>query len=284
MIYGPDGVELPPVTTVGENADNGAADVSVAPPEGWEEALRAESPITTRYSHLRFFWYRARGRWILYDCVPRTLIHDDVPQGAPILGRELIAALEGPPPRDLHEDKRCDYVSDVQHEFYRLFKVYARPFWVLQGETGGHQVKFSPWQQNVLHAKMLQTEPPPVGSLPFAPFDNRVVKHLRHLNRLHAFDDRVEKLEQSGSIEAANAELASIQKEIRIAEAAFIEEQMQPVVDMATSLAHGIGYRSEYQNEVLQVKPGKAAEVAEAWDEYLETGNFSVSDVTGMER
>lgn len=260
----------------GANVPNSVADCAVAFPADWEERLRAMSPITDRFSHLRAYWYRAGQRWVLYDCVPRVLIKDDEAQGAPITGRELIAALEGPPPRDLEDWQKCPYVSDMQHEFYRLYRVYARPFWVLQGENGGHQVKFSPWQQNVLIAKGLSPEAPQIGSLPPCPFDMRVVKALTHLNRLHALDDRLDKLQASGTVESANAEMEGIQREIREAEMAFIESQMTPLVDMTSSLMRGSNSRSEHEDQLVIVPKGAAAKAKDAYEQYRETGIFPV--------
>ena len=50
---------------------------------------------------------------------------------------ELLGFLNGKPPRELGEDA-CPYVSDVQHAFWHTYGVYARPFWVLQGDKGGN--------------------------------------------------------------------------------------------------------------------------------------------------
>ena len=217
-----------PVTVVaGENLPNAVADVAVLPPDGWEQALRAVNPITTIYSHLRFYWYRAKARWVLYDCVPKCLMPEDgSPPGVPMEMKELLGYLNGPPARELGENA-CPFVSDVQHEFWHRYGVYARPYWVLQGDRGGHQVKFSPWQTNVAMKKGLPHEPPAIGTLPFAPFDNRTAHQLNHFNRLHALDDRLEHLMASGSREAMQAEMDAIQKEIRLAETAFIEQQFE---------------------------------------------------------
>ncbi len=270
-----------PVTVTGANLPNCIADFDVPFPKEWNDELRRMSLITDKFSHLRPYWYRAGMRWVLYDCVPRMLIKDDEGQGAPIVGKELIELLEGPRPSDLSDDNRSPFVSDVQHEFYRRYRVYARPFWVLQGDAGGHQVKFSPWQQNVLIAKGLPSEPPPIGSLPACPFDNRVTMQLNHLNRLHRLDDRLDKLQASGSVEAANAEMDGIQREIREAEAAFIVNQMTPLVEMSTSLVHGANSRSEHADQVVRVAPGKAAEAYDAWQQYLATGDYTLRDLTG---
>jgi hypothetical protein len=269
-------------TTLGENLPNSVADVAVPFPAEWEAELRRVSPIATRFSHLRAYWYRAQLRWVLYDCLPANIIpRDDTPVVAGLTGEECLQLLEGKPPRHMEAYERTPYISDVQHEFFRLHRVYARPFWVLQGDSGGHQVVFSPWQKNVLVAKQLPTDPPKIGSLPPCPFDNRVIHHLQHLNRLHQMQDRVDALERSGSREAAASQLAETLKEIRLAEAQFVEQQMTPLVDMNMSLQRGLGARSEYHDQAVHVKPGKAAEASDAYQRYLETGDYVMSDLAG---
>ena len=194
-------------------------------------------------------------------------------RSVPMEMKELLGFLNGPPARELG-DNACQFVSDVQHEFWRLYGVYARPYWALQGDRGGHQVKLSPWQTNIALAKGLPPDPPAIGSLPFAPFDQRTVKQLQHFNRLHQLDDRLDRLQASGSKAAADAEMEAIQKEIRLAETSFIESQFEPVVDMAQSLVRGQNSRSEYDDQIIRVNPGDAARAADAYDKYLATGDF----------
>lgn len=260
----------------GENVGASVRGVHERPPEGWEEALRSVSPITDAFSHLRFFWYKARARWVLYDCVPAPLIHEDELQGGPITGRELVAFLNGPPPRELEEWARCPFVSDAQHEFWRVYKVYARPFWVLQGELGGHQVAFDRWQQDVLRAKQLPVTPPVIGELAPAPFDNRALNQLRHLNRLHHFAGRLDKLRQSGSAEAAQAQMDAIGKEVRAIETAFVESQMAESVEASMALTRGHNPQSYLADGHLITLKDQASRSSDALQEYLETGNFSL--------
>ncbi len=270
---------------VGVNLPNSVADVSV--PFPWLRELREVSPITTQHSYLIPYWYRAGARWVLYDAVDRSFIPDnDEAPGIPMSGRELLSYLEGAPPREREEWDRCAYVSDVQHELYRLHRVYARPFWVLQGESGGHQVNFSEWQQQVLRAKGLPDHPPVIGSLPPCPFDRRTVNQLNHLNRLHQMDGRLDRLRGSGTVESANAEMQKMQAEIREAECRFIEQQMTPVTDMALSLVKGANSRSEHRDQIVDVKPGAAAEAKDAYDRYKQTGEYSETfkDLTGHRR
>lgn len=266
--------------TFGANLPNSVADVAV--PFPWERELRAVSPITGRHSHLRAYWYRTGGRWTLYDCLPKALMPPDgPPPGIPMECGELWAHLNGPPPREKHPDDCTPFVSDVQHEFWRLYGEYVRPFWVLQGDAGGHQVGFSPWQQNVLMAKGLPATPPKIGALPFAPFDGRTVRQLEHLNRLHQLDDDMDRLLKSGSKESADREMDQIQRTIREAEMAFIEQQFTPLVDMSSSLARGVNPRSEHADQLVQVTPGMAARAADAYDQYRETGDYTMKDLVG---
>jgi len=254
---------------VGKNRANALADLNVAFPDEWERDLRAVSPITTVYSHLRAYWYRAGQRWILYDVLPVEAIDDELDTGSGITGAELKQMMAGPRPSELTEDVP---ISDVQHEMFRRWKGFARPFWVLQGENGGHQVKFSPVQSSALLRMGLPSEPPAIGALPPCPFDARAATQLQHLNRLHGFEDSIDRLRRSGSAEYANAEHQRLERDVREAEMRFIEAQMRPLVDMASTLSQ----RSEHEDQLVQMSPGTAARSVDAYDRYRETGDFTI--------
>jgi hypothetical protein len=163
-------------------------------------------------------------------------------------------------------------VSDVQHEMFRRWLGFARPFWVLQGDAGGHQVKFSPVQSSALLRMGLPPEPPAIGALPPCPFDARAATQLQHLNRLHGFEDSIDRLRRSGSAEYASAEHDRLERQVREAELRFIEAQMRPLVEMASTLSQ----RSEHADELVLATPGTAARSADAYQEYRETGNFTI--------
>lgn len=251
------------------NRANSVADMDVVFP--WERELRAISPIVEKVSHLRAYWYRAGMRWVLYDCIPLALIPDDETLLNPTMsGAEFHHAVRGKPPREM-TDAEDSPISDLQHAFANRYRVYACPFWVMQGDSGGHQVRFSPWQQNVLIAKGLTAEAPTIGELPPCPFDQRVIRHLHHLNRLHQFNDRLDLLQASATKAGADAEMDRIQREIRESEMAFIEAQMQPIVEMSSSL-HS---KSAHQDQLIHL-PGQAAAAVDAYAQYRETGDFSL--------
>jgi hypothetical protein len=262
----------------GKNLPNAVADVSIAAPAEWEEELRRISPINTIHSHLRFYWYRAASRWVLYDVLPVEQIPDDLDTGSMLSGRDLKEIMAGPRPSEREDFQDLDTwpVSDTQHEMFRVWRGFARPFWVLQGDAGGHQVKFSPDQSSALLRMGLPAEPPRVGELPPCPFDNRAVQQLQHLNRLHQLEDSIDRLRQSGSPEAARAEQERVERQIRDSEMAFIEAQMRPVVEMSTSLVSGANTRSEHADEIIRVAPGMAARAKDAYDRYRETGDYTL--------
>jgi hypothetical protein len=256
---------------VGENVNTAVQDVAIAP--DWIDQLREVSPLSRVHSYLMPYWYRAKARWVLYDVLPAEAIDDALDTGSGITGAELRAIMAGPRPSE-----RVDAVpvSDTQHEMWRLWGGFARPFWVLEGETGGHQVHFSPAQSSALLRMGLEPQPPAIGSLPPCPFDNRVRAQLNHLNRLHQFADSIDRLRKSGSPEFAQAETERLEREVREAEMAFIETQMRPVVEMSMSLARGPNTRSEHADALVHVVPGMASRAKDAYEKYKETGDWDL--------
>lgn len=252
---------------VGVNLPNAITDLDVVPE--WLSLLREDSPQSTIHSYLMPYWYRVAARWVLYDVLPIDAIDDELDTGSGITGAELRAIMDGPRPSELADHVP---VSDVQHAMWRKWRGFARPFWVLQGETGGHQVNFSPIQASALLRMGLPAEPPRVGSLPSCPYDNRARQQIRHLNRLHEFNGSIDRLRKSGSSDFANAEQERIERQIRESEMAFIESQMRPVVDMAMTLKQ----RSEHSDQLVQMAPGTASRAKDAYDRYRETGDYTL--------
>ncbi len=269
----------------GINIPNAVADVSEPFPEDWMVLLREVSPVTVLHSWLLPYWYRAGGRWVLYDALPDCLIPDDETQlGSALTGKEFFAIMRGirPSEREDFKDTVSQPISDVQHEMYRLHHVFARPFWVLQGENGGHQVNFSPDQATHLISTGRSSVPPKIGELPPCPFDARAATQLQHLNRLHQMEDSMDRLRQSGTKEWADAESQRMQREVREHEMRFIEQQMTPIVDMTMSLVHGANSRSEHDDQIIRVPDGTASKAKDAYEQYKETGNYTLRDLTGI--
>lgn len=254
---------------VGVNLPNSVADVHVQPPADWETALRAISPKTDHHSWLFFYWYRAKERWVLYDGVPRSLILPDQQLGVGFTGRDFFRAVDGAPPRDLPKGQSTPFVSDAQHEMARVYGVYARPFWVLEGERGGHQYAYSPDQKEFLIQCGRSDRPPEIGSAPACPFDGRVIDQLQRLNRLYALNGNIDRLRASGSSEAAEIQRAINDREIRDVSLKMLEQQLGETVEMVRTL----GGRKDAEGMTINAA-GQAALAAEALAAYVETGDF----------
>jgi hypothetical protein len=260
-------------TKVAENLEASVRGVSATFP--WEDDLRRISPIVEAVSHLRAFWYAARQRWVLYDCLPAALIQPKVNYGF-ITGAEFLKAAQGRPPRELPAWDQGP-ISDAQHEFFRLYRVFATPYWVLQGEGGGHPHKFSPWEQNILTASMLPTEPPEIGFMPPCPFDMRAIAQLERRNRLNQFGGSLKKLQDSGSAAYAESQVKDFEKQMRLAECDYIEQMLTPIIEQANHVARN---HSENEHDIYRIAaPGSAAKADDAYEEYKETGEFRLLQV-----
>lgn len=259
---------------LGKNVHPSVADVHVPFPADWLLLLREISPVTDQHSWLLPYWYRLRERWVLYEAIPENLLpEDETPVDVGISGFELLNRLRGPAPRDLPEVMQTPWVSNAQHEMYRLYRVWARPFWVLQGERGGHQYRYSVSQKECLTALGLNTDPPAIGSLPACSFDQRVVRQLTRLNRLYVLNGSLQRLRETGTGEAADAMQAKAQREIRQVSMRMLEEQVGATAEMVAALGH----RSDVQEAgaVIDAR-GQAAKAQEAIAAYIEIGEFIV--------
>jgi hypothetical protein len=92
------------------------------------------------------------------------------------------------------------------------------------------------------------------------------------LNRLHGFEDSIDRLRRSGSAEYAQAEHDRLERQVRDSEMAFVEAQMRPLVEMSSTLAQ----RSEHSDQLVHAAPGSAARASDAYEQYRETGNFTI--------
>ena len=109
-----------------------------------------------------------------------------------------ITALRGPNPRSkghycgdgycLCDEKRGHWVGGAtrfitghQWRIYRETGLYATPWWIIQGNRGGHRYR---WDKDELASvvsglKGFGHQPPMAGDLPYAPFDQRVLRAIR---------------------------------------------------------------------------------------------------------
>lgn len=157
-------------------------------PTAWAEEIARLSPKFDRLSHLVLFWEPGFPddpvqRWVLYDAVPVAY----VPQWKrDAFNAERLCECPVVPTRIEHCEKCAGLVSPGRKralQYLRETECLPFPFWVIQGEQGGHPYRYT--QVEVNWAKLLGQpgEPPQLGSLPYADFDQRVIRKLRAYDR-----------------------------------------------------------------------------------------------------
>jgi hypothetical protein len=167
-------------------------------PKEWEERLREISPPTDRFSWLKLVWEPGHpwespvDRFFIYQMVPERAVEEGI----------LEQLRDYPPPSEM--GNRFDpymvneetgqmgkfvnnpdcLITERAWHLYRETKCWGRPFWVIQGNGGGHKRWFSPVEQKFLKLAGLPQDPPVPGSLPYADFDDRVMARLREHDML----------------------------------------------------------------------------------------------------
>lgn len=172
-----------------------------APPE-WQAWLDKVFPPNDRVSWLKIVW--CAGDEVVHATirdgrVVNESVHTDPVQRWVLfqMSRQVPSAvlpfLMGPPP---HPKTNRIPLMREQWDLYRDLKCYAQPYWIIQGERGGHKRRFNKHEQKLLKAQRLPVNPPAAGDLAYAPFDNRVIDkiiaydHVQFWNRAIELDER----------------------------------------------------------------------------------------------
>lgn len=196
-------------------------------------------------------------RWMLWQVVPLHATPD-----------YILDALKGPHPRSTGhycsgrlEDKcwcafenpqyeprnrwiggPTRFISRQEWDIYREIGRYARPWWVVQGDNGGHRKVLAHWEQMALAQVDVDWSPPLAGDLPYAPLDARVLRWVKHydlMGKVGAFYNRnADVMEQ----EEARNKLAAAK-----VYAAWVTQQSESFWDEAGDLIkavkNNLGYR-----------------------------------------
>ena len=233
-------------------------------PAEWEERLRAISPISPDHSWLYGAWFNKGARWVLYEMLPYPAIPE---------GKRL--QLGGTPywemPKHLRAGRK-QACSAFQWEMYRTKKVWARPFWVIQGPAGGTPAEFTEMEQALLQAQGLDTEPPEPGTLPYAPWDTRVEEQLRSRDRLMKARYHLATLQASANDDALKAESVLAEEAFRKTFWSWWKEQMQPQAEFWAWYSA----REEAQHVVRQGTEAEQRAAEDAEESYLTTGTLPV--------
>lgn len=82
-------------------------------------------------------------------------------------------------------------VSRQQWEIFREIGRFADPWWVIQGPTGGHRKMLADDEKTMLWHTSGERyrDVPKMGELPYAPFDNRVLRWIREYDVLQRWEE-----------------------------------------------------------------------------------------------
>lgn len=227
-------------------------------PIEWERRLREVSPISDAVSWLALRFHPDFERLVLYENVPIRYVDDNT----------LIEDLAGPDPST--EAGKDVLVSSYQQEMFRKHRVHARPCWIIQGERGGNKVEFSDSDRELCRAYGLPTEPPKPGSLPYAPFDERVVRQILAMSKLTRFKNDIGAFKiRYGTVEGQKQEYKKAMEAARLEYIKYLNEQFaEPAEHFIAAAAKGEMDNHKRVEDDFQ----KLDEQADA--KYYETGRF----------
>lgn len=195
-------------------------------PHEWTVRLRKMSPISTKTSWLDFRW--ADGvpgspieRWMLYEC-------------SPLMNDEIRSYLGGTPWWEMPDGQqagRRELVSAYQWEMYRKHRVWARPFWCLQGNAGGTPCVYGELERKLLRLAGKSPDPPIYGSLPYAPFDDRAEHAIRRREELWTLGRKIDGLTAQGVAEHLKVESEEAERQFRVQFLKWIDETFAAQAD-----------------------------------------------------
>lgn len=203
------------------------------PPPDWQARLDGLFPPSTQVSWLKVYWVSGERtdpvqRWVIFQMTPSERIPSAVKP-----------FLDGPAPSKHH---RIPLMRE-QWDLYHATGCYAQPFWIIQGERGGHKRRFSEVERKLCRAQYLPDLPPVAGALCYAPLDEQVIgkiaplDQVRFYHRAMELDDRkpehLEADERSAVLEMRSAYWQWLESQVDRAHesVATLQRPLDPTTD-----------------------------------------------------
>jgi hypothetical protein len=190
-------------------------------PSEWTASLDSAFPPNDRVSWLRLAWQPFIGRWVIYQMVPR-------PATSPFF-------LDPPPQHRVHGTVRerpaicLDALSVPQRKLYDATGCVGLPFWVIEGERGGHKWFWDEVESSVSQMHGGPASPPVPGSQQYAEFDQRVLNRIAALDQLGKYKDCLAFWERKP--DQMDAEDQAAQREMREEMWKWLSTQVDEVVE-----------------------------------------------------
>lgn len=208
----------------------------------WQADIETVVPRTDRVPWLLLCWepglpYEPVGRWELREVIPRSAM-DWLPDG-------VLDALQGPNPRTVGvwhtgDDGIKRWISDslvslAQWTVYQQTGCYSSRWWIIQGMTGGHRLKWGPVERAFWKMQgKAEVELPAPGALPYAPYDERVKAQIVRADRMRqwkqalAWDQRATDKRQAAKFVTEHRQ--AVQREMNRTMLEFMDEQVKAAV------------------------------------------------------
>lgn len=242
-----------------------------APPTAWIERLQEVFPPSEQVPYLWLDWLpgwpeHPIQRWAIWEITPPTLLRETIKQkllaaGLPSvwagdldrakhysMEAGILLELQGPSPRDpsnghwlvRNGERRWRPHVMIDYDQWRIHRTsgggYPQLFWIIQGTKGGHKAgHLTAEEEQILKTQgVARPRLPGPGELPYAPFDERVVRmvvardRLRHWRSQKPWGDR--------TIEEWRRDRAEEKVEARRALSAWLTEQMEDATDKILSI------------------------------------------------
>lgn len=243
----------------------------------WQDKLDELFPVSDHTSHLRVVWvagddwevlvdgkpvHQAVERWYVYEMLPKQFTDPDI----------LYELEEMPEPvvrydsvmRSVARENRA--VTRLQWRLHKETGLYGKPYWVVQGSDGGHQRFFTTFETQQLILLGLPHNPPIPGTLPYAPFDQRVIDRVLKHDKLRKIGERLMLLKETQK-EKYKALQRDIEAQFRKDIIAFVCDQITP--EDGRDIKRGI-------RDIAPVQETDYEKLwAEAEQRYVETGHFA---------
>lgn len=160
----------------------------------WQARLRHLFPrVGPHLSFLELVWRPDVGRLVIYQCFPPASIPPAVygPGTNMVLRPETLLGvtrlkMSADPRQRIHVNRGL--VTRWAWQLYRELGCYAQPFWIIQGARGGHKWQFTHAESTISQLHHGPADPPEIGELPYAPFDERVVRALAPLDAVQTWN------------------------------------------------------------------------------------------------
>lgn len=151
------------------------------------------APPNERVSWLYASWRPDWERWCIWQMsppgtAPTVMWGPDtrlVVRAETVLGNRMIRL--APDPRFRQVLNRAN-MTRWAWELHLATGAYPQPFWVVEGEAGGHKWQFSEEEARLLKLHGHSGETPEPGSMSYAPIDRRVIEKLLPLDQLRMWN------------------------------------------------------------------------------------------------